>query len=71
MLTLHEFAVRNLFYRVKDDAGNPIYWRTVAVTDGGGGEGYLMVWPDGDHHHTYKHPVTYSGFEPWPWDDES
>lgn len=66
MLSLNDFAIRQVFHRVKDDEGNPIYYRSVA----GGDRGYLLVWPDGQTHHTYKHPVDYSGFEYWRWDDE-
>lgn len=66
MLELTEFPLRHTFYRVKDEGGNPVYWREVK----GGGEGYIIVWPSGTHDHTYHNPESMDFWTDWPWDED-
>lgn len=53
MLNLDEYATEHLLHRIDDDNGNPlVYWRETVNT----GEGYMLVWPDGERLHTYMYP---------------
>lgn len=64
MLTLDAWTVERLFHRVADDDGNPIYW--METNDE---EGYILVWPDGERHHTYHRPFV--TFRRWAWGVDS
>lgn len=59
-LTLDEFAIEHLLYTVYDDNGDRVYWRERA----GESDGYMLVWPDGEHLHTYRHPENIFSTEP-------
>lgn len=61
MLTLNDFAVRQIFNRADDGGGNPVYWVESE-------SGYILAWPNGESHHTNKHPINYSGLKEWPWE---
>lgn len=64
MLTLDTWTVERLFHRVADDDGNPIYWMETIDEDG-----YIIVWPDGERHHTYHYPP--NTFRYWAWGVDS
>jgi hypothetical protein len=51
--TLDNYAMRQTFYRIPESGEyDEVFWREVK----GDGEGYLLVWPTGQSHHTYRHP---------------
>lgn len=62
-MELDEFVLRNVFYRIPEGpTHDEILWREVK----GGGEGYIVVYPNGEHNHTYHHPENTFG----PSEDE-
>jgi hypothetical protein len=52
-MELDEFAISQLFNHIPAEEGerDEVWWRETVD-----GEGYLMVWSDGQHFHTYRHP---------------
>lgn len=52
-LYIDEFVLENLFRRVDTDDG-PVYYR-ITIDH----EGWVVVWPDGSHLHTYLNPESW------------
>lgn len=55
MLELDDFATEQLLNRIDyffEGIWETVYWREVVEP----GEGYILVWHDGQHHHTYHYP---------------
>jgi hypothetical protein len=51
-MELDEFAVSQVFnYIPANEDRDEVWWREVT-----NGEGYLLVWANGNHHHTYRYP---------------
>lgn len=46
------FVLDRVFNKTDDVEGNIVYWAPVI----GGGEGYIILWDNGDYHHTYHYP---------------
>jgi hypothetical protein len=50
---IDEFVIEHVFYHHPEtDTADEYWWREVK----GGDEGYIIVWADGNHHHTYHDP---------------
>lgn len=63
-MILDDFAIRQVFNRMKDESGSPVYWREVR----GDGEGYLIVFADDSVHHTYRNPENIVGWTEWEYE---
>lgn len=48
---IDQFVLDNVFNRIERD-GKIFYWRECA----GDQEGYIVIYSDGSHHHTYVNP---------------
>ena len=55
-LEIDDYVLEHLLHKCYDSEGNHFYWREVTDNEGGEGEGYLVIWPDGEYHHTYRFP---------------
>lgn len=52
MVNIDEFVLRNLFYHIPEsDDYAECWWRETTDRDG-----YIILWDDGVHHHTYRYP---------------
>lgn len=66
-MEIGEYVLRHTFYRIPEEPGpdgySEVFWREVK----GGGEGYVLVWSNGDFHHTYHHPENTFGNSDPEW----
>lgn len=47
-----DFVLDNVMNRETGSDGLPWWWAPVLEGD----EGYIVLWSDGTHHHTYRYP---------------
>ncbi len=53
-MQVNSFVIENCFNVVYDDDGEPVYWLPTKDEDG-----YVLMWPDGESFHTYRHPENF------------
>lgn len=51
MLPINEYVLTNCFNLLQDENGQNVYWLETKEHDG-----FVLIWPDGDSFHTYRHP---------------
>lgn len=64
-VVIDEFVLRHIFHRIPESPQvSEVFWREVK----GGEEGYILVWRDGERHHTYHHPENTFGPSDPSWE---
>jgi hypothetical protein len=52
-IEIDEFVLRHVFNYIEPKGDeSPVWWAPVV----GGGEGWILLWEDGQYHHTYHDP---------------
>jgi hypothetical protein len=46
------YVLEHVFFKIDTLEGDVIRWAPVKE----GGEGYVVLWENGDYHHTYHYP---------------
>jgi hypothetical protein len=49
------FVLERVMNKLDTVEGDIVWWAPVL----GGGEGYVILWENGDYHHTYRNPEDY------------
>lgn len=60
MIKVNRYILDSLCHYIPEttDPDYPEVWWAPVI---GGGEGYIMVWADGEHLHTYRNPSDWYG----------
>lgn len=61
MVEISDFAMEHVFNKIVTKDGDVIYWRDCVLRDDmrPGEQGYMVVFANGDAHHTYRLPTTW------------
>lgn len=51
-MNINQFVLDNVFHHIPADADRDEVWYAQTKD----GDGWVMVWEDGQHFHTYRHP---------------
>jgi hypothetical protein len=58
MVEISDFAMEHVFNKIVTEEGDVIYWRDCVLRNDmvHGEQGYVIVFSNGDCHHTYHYP---------------
>lgn len=60
-IVIDEYVLDATFYKIELEDGSEVWWRPCVLRGDmvQGDQGYLIVFSDGEHHHTYMHPLQF------------